>query len=617
MTDSGTGDLQTLLINVPVSTPLHPQANLPFLAGFLKQEGYRVQAIDANIGFFRWILDAEAAAACQDPALLENPVRMLECYAEVEAVLAEKAAAYRGLSLDLRGVQLAYDRIHFDQVLAALDDREANPFLPYFESLLDEHLAKAAPRIIGIGLAFQDHVIAAFTLARLVRQRLPEAKIVLGGQMITRCHDTLTADGSLDSFWDYLVLWDGELPLLDIHRKEIDGQDVSMRNVIAHGATMEVPMRAEYGFDLDSLANPDFSDIDFGAYLYPDAIVPLQTARGCYAECQFCAIPQGSNTGFRQRGVERLLDDIETVREQTRAATGQPATYFKFMDDTSSAKKLLRFAEAVEERGLPIQWETFTRLDKAFASREVMDQLYRGGCRKLMWGLETNDPDVLSSMDKRINPGNTTRILQLAADAGILNFVFVLVGFPGETRDARDRLADYIIEHDGIHVLTIATFDLTKHSPMQRNFYTPNPWGLDCEPAVGFEVRLPYTVNGRNWKDEQVAETHRVLHRIIDARPDIGFMSLFPDQVRGKLCHLNGNTWGRDFLERFGRENIRKMLTATEDYMRGYGDSENIVASLLPEPLRREHHRTKEDIAAISRAISSRRRYQDVRIKQL
>ena len=43
-----------------------------------------------------------------------------------------------------------------------------------------------------------------------------------------------------------------------------------------------------------------------------------------------------------------------------------------------------------------------------------------------------------------------------AADAGILNFCFVLVGFPTETDTARENMTQYIIENRDIHTITIS-----------------------------------------------------------------------------------------------------------------------------------------------------------------
>ncbi|MBF0465640.1 MAG: radical SAM protein [Nitrospirae bacterium] len=606
----------SVLINVPLSSPLHPQSNIIFLKGFLKQNGYKTKVYDTNIKFINWFL-SDTFRHIKDIEYMDNPVRMLALYNEIEKALYDRSAKYRGFSLDIRNVGMAYNRTVFEEVIKSVSDKEANPFIEYYKKFVSEELKPLSPKIVGIGIIFQDQIIPAFTLANIVRDVLPDTKIVLGGQIITRCYDTMTESGLLDRFWDYLVLWDGELPLADIHKTLLDKQPAEMTNVIVKNQSGAVIDRHSYGFDLDSLQRPDIEDIDYNEYLFPEMLIPLQTARGCYGTCEFCAIPFGSNAGFRQRSVEHLIEDILAIRQHTGEKYGKEALYFKFMDDTSAPATLTKLSKEIEIMGLNVQWETFVRLEKAFEDEELMAQLYRGGCRKLMWGLETTDPVILKDMNKKITPVQTTKVLNSTAKAGIMNFVFVLIGFPGETAQQRDALADYIIANQDIHVLTIATFDLTKGSRIQGNLTYPNTYGLEFSRPEGFEVRLPYTVNGGNWKEEMVKEAQRLLVKIIRERPDIGFVSLFPDQVRGILCNRHGNDWGRTFLSRFGEDNIRELLLATERYVSAFEECQEIDLSILPEPLKREHLRTKEDIKSISDAINRRKEYQSRRVNQL
>lgn len=608
--------VDSILISVPVSSPLHPQASLPYLQGFLKQKGYNIKIYDTNIRFFKWFLSDNQLFSKNDE-YINNPVKLLAYYSELEAAIYEKCSLYRNLIISLRSIDLDYSRIEFESVLQSLEDKSANPFIAFYEGFIKEQIEKESPKIIGIGITFQDQVIAAFTLANLIRKKLPQVKIVLGGQIITRCHDTMLKNTVLNHLWDYLVCWDGELPLLDIHERIIHNIDNKMINVVEKGDTNSVIDRSKHSYNLNLIDTPDFSDIDFNEYYFSDMMIPLQSARGCYGSCEFCAIPYGSNSSYREREVEKIINDILNVQKYTLKKYGKKATYFKFMDDTSAPKTLLNLAKEIEARSIDAQWETFVRLEKFFEDIDVMKQLYRGGCRKLMWGLESNDPDILKDMNKKISPVSTDKVLNAASEAGILNFVFVLVGFPGETDEQRDRLAQYIIKNKDIHVLTIATFDVTKGSKMQRNLGDMSNLTLEFEEPKGFEVRLPYTVNGKNWKKFIVTEAQKILYKIIKERPDIGFMSLMPDQARGILCDKFGNRWGEKFLSEFGEDNIRQLLLSTENYIDKFSNCEEIDLSVLPEPLKREHSRTMEDISVIAKAISSRRKYEGKRIEQV
>ncbi|MFH0771190.1 MAG: radical SAM protein [Candidatus Omnitrophota bacterium] len=608
----------SILINTPVSSPLHPQANLPLLKAYLKINGFNAEVIDTNILFYHYFLGSSGANKFKigKEECLENPLKVLSFYADIEKRLREKSLNFEGLDVGLRSLNMKYDRTNFDGATAALNDRAANPFIGFYERLIDERIKDSGAKIVGIAITFQDQIIPAFTLADLIKKRLPSVKIVMGGQMITRCYNTMLKHKGICGYFDYLVLWDGEEGILDVHRAVIRNEKINFVNVIDIAAASHNINRRMKMPGPEEIPSPDFEDIDFNLYFFPGMMAPLQTTRGCYAKCEFCAIPFGSNY-YRMRPVKNIIADIESVQRLTLAKYGTPATYFKFMEDTSSPALLYSLSEEVQKRGLDVKWETFARLEKAFTKPGFMEQLFRGGCRKIHWGLESSDPSVLKNMNKKTTTFDSDTVLELSAKAGILNFCFILVGFPGETEAARENMARYIIGNENIHTVTIATFDLTRGAPMEQNFKADNPYGLDMAPAKDFQVRLPYTVNGQNWKEAVIPAAHKIMLEVARNRPDIGFMTLFPDQIRSMYCERFSNKWGRIFLEKYGEDNIKSMLANTEKYVNDYKNKRDIDSSLLPEPLKREHFRTKEDMKMIAEAIITRKNYEKRRADQV
>lgn len=605
-----------VLVNTPISSPLHPQLNLPLLKGFLTDNGFSSMVLDTNIQFFHEFLGADVAqigiAECD-----ENPIALLDYYNRLEADLHALSRKWPELLVGLRSLTMKHDRLSFDGTLSSIGDKAANPFIEFYEKVVTDSILPSLPKVVGIAVTFQDQIVPAFTLASIIKQRMPEAVVVLGGQIITRCYDSMVGDSRLSQYYDYLALWDGEIPLLNVLRHVVGQQKLVEDNLIVSARpSLEFASRKLASLSSKGVPKADFSDIDFSKYFLPEYLVPLQTTRGCYARCAFCAIPFGSNS-YRVRDVEKVLEEVEEIQALTLERTGHKATYFKFMEDTSSPSLLFDLSFQIEKRGMDVKWETFARLEKAFVKPGFLAQLYRGGCRKIHWGLETNDPDILKTMNKKVETSYTDDVLRLAGEAGIMNFCFILVGFPGETDEQRQALLDYIIGNENIHTLTVATFDLTRKSPMEEEFTFDNPYGLDCVPAVDFQVRLPYTVNGEDWKPKIVPAAHRMMIQILDKRPDIGFVTLFPDQIRALFCDKYGNDWGRKFVARYGHENVREMLLNTENYVRDFEQKLEIDVALLPEPLKREHFRTKEDMALLAKAVLRRRDYERRRVEQV
>ncbi|HNX90779.1 MAG TPA: radical SAM protein [Candidatus Omnitrophota bacterium] len=609
--------MDSLLITVPVSSPLHPQAMLPCLQAFLEKKGFSVKSIDSNIDFFWYMLGKDYDISTLK-AFDESPINVLSFYNKMESDLAKKSVKYKGCRVGLRSVKVCYNRTSFEDVAKAVYDTEANPFIEYYDQLIEKKIAPESPKIVGISITFQDQIVAAFTLARMLREKMPSVKIVLGGQMITRCHDTLFGSDELRTFWDYLVLWEGEVPLWDIHEEIINHKEVEYINVLVNGKPFKGIDRSKKGLSANEQYPPVFKDIEFDRYFYSDFLIPIQTSRSCYGKCEFCAIPFGANSNFRTKTADQLLEHVMRIKEEVKAKYGRDAIFFKFMDDTSLSKVLFEFSKKVEKMEVNIKWEAFVRLDEDYADDEFMAQLYRGGCRKLCWGLESSDPDILEKMNKKNTNNRSTRILNASAKAGILNFCFVLVGFPGETQKQRDNMTEYIINNPDVHVLTISTFDFTRFSNMHINYSYPNKYGLFSEKAQGFEVRLPYVIDGSdNWKHMIVTQAHEMLFKIISKRPDIGFMSLFPDQIRMTYCDIFGNGWGREFVKKYGEDNIRSFLTGTEDFIKAFKDGDELDVSKLPEPILREYHREIEDLEAIRQAIERRKAYENRRMDQV
>lgn len=606
--------MDSVLINTPVSSPLHAQLNLPLLKAQLAAEGFKARVIDSNIDFIHWFLGEDCPrigkAECDD-----NPLTLLSYYNDLEKRLWDRSQDWKGLHVALRSLSMRHDRLTCDGVLAALDDSEGNPFIAFYDELIERDLKHSGIGIVGIAITFQDQLIPAFTLAAALRRSMPEVKIVLGGQMVTRCVESMVEHSPLADYFDYLILWDGEIPLVNLHRHLLRGEEVDFTNIVDLASGRRIIDRAGAAVGHD-MPNPDFSDLDFSRYLFPEILAPLQTTRSCYAQCAFCAIPFGSNK-YGVRDSDRVIADILAIQQQTLSQHGHKATYFKFMEDTSAPSLLYELSEKIESQGIDAKWETFARLEKAFAKPGFMEQLYRGGCRKIHWGLESNDPDILKGMNKKTAMSATDEVLRLSAEAGIFNFCFVLVGFPGETDEMRETLTRYIINNPHIHTLTIATFDLTRKSPMEQAYTDDNPYGIEAVMAKDFQVRLPYLVNGEDWKSVIVPAAHKMMADIVRERPDIGFVTLFPDQIRGMFCDKYGNDWGTKFVARYGQDNIKAMLTNIEDYARAYEAKHEIDPMALPEPLKREHLRTKEDMALLANAILRRRDYENRRIEQV
>src|SRR4051812_40662326 len=199
--------------------------------------------------------------------------------------------------------------------------------------------------------------------------------------------------------------------------------------------------------DLDSL--PDvvdvyFRDMDVRRYNVPFLLHPfvaLYTTRGCPAQCTFCLWPQ-TLMGHPWR--KRSTDDV--AREMAKAKENWPyVKEFFFDDDTFNIQKARTIELCAKLKPLGLTWSCTSRVTTDFETLKAMKD---AGCRLLIVGFESGDPQIL----KNIKKGATVeRARQFTKDCHKLGLVIhgdFILGLPGETRETIRRTIDFAKELD-------------------------------------------------------------------------------------------------------------------------------------------------------------------------
>jgi hopanoid biosynthesis associated radical SAM protein HpnJ len=202
---------------------------------------------------------------------------------------------------------------------------------------------------------------------------------------------------------------------------------------LKNGSVVHTPDRPEVQ-DLDSLPHVTEvyrRDLDVTRYNVPFLLYPyvsLYTTRGCPAQCTFCLWPQ-TLSGHPWR--KRSTDDV--AREMAKAKELWPdVREFFFDDDTFNIQKV-RTVELCEKlKPLNITWSCTSRVTTDYETLKAMKE---AGCRLLIVGYESGDPQIL----KNIKKGATVeRARQFTKDCHKLGLVVhgdFILGLPGETHE--------------------------------------------------------------------------------------------------------------------------------------------------------------------------------------
>jgi len=228
---------------------------------------------------------------------------------------------------------------------------------------------------------------------------------------------------------------------------------------------------------------PDFSDYDSEDYLTKELIIPIKASSGCcYRQCAFC-------THHRYIKYQEL--ELGLVKK-TIMESGAKRIFF--IDDLIPTQRLMELAKMVEPLG--ITWAAQLRPTKDLLGR--FDALYKSGARALFWGVESGSARILKLMKKGTSPADAAAVLKESHKAGIRNTLFIMFGFPGETRAEFLETIDFLkANSEYIDLISTSNFGLQKGSYVYEH---PEEFGITPIEGSGRSIlaaSINYTMNNK------------------------------------------------------------------------------------------------------------------------
>jgi len=185
-------------------------------------------------------------------------------------------------------------------------------------------------------------------------------------------------------------------------------------------------------------------DLDVTRYNVPFLLNPyvsLYTTRGCPAQCTFCLWPQTlSGHAWRKRSSDDVAREMAKVKEYW-----PNVREFFFDDDTFNIQKARTIELCAKLKPLGLTWSCTSRVTTDYETLKAMKE---AGCRLLIVGYESGDPQIL----KNIKKGATVeRARQFTKDCHKLGLVIhgdFILGLPGETRETIHNTIKFAKELD-------------------------------------------------------------------------------------------------------------------------------------------------------------------------
>ncbi len=506
-----------------------PHLALPTLTAYLRAHGIEVIQRDLNVEFFdtlltRGALDdtlarlheqvrghGRAASGALRAALADGP-RLAAQVEGAKAIFrspdffdgAASLPAFLTLaqSLDLASLPFAPAVLGLTNfrppapvdssrsLLRIVDDPQQNIFLDFFRQRVLPDIIREQPDIVGISIPTLDQMIAGMTLGHLIKTAGLPCHVTVGGPHISMLREQLPKVPAIFRLFDSAIVFDGEIPLLRLAESLDGGGDLAkVPNLIYRakhddGVVRSTPVRAEPHPNL----LPDFDGLPLKRYLVPSPVLPMLSAHGCYhGKCGFC------NVGYGGPGTFSQLDADLVVEHMLALHAKYGARHIFFADEAITPRNLKAMSARLAEADAPIHWCGCVRFDAAL-TRDLLERMAQGGCRMLLFGLETAAERTIKRIVKGTKLPEMSRILHDSTAAGIWNHTFFFFGFPGETMAEAQATVNFVYMHqDAIHSASPGAFLLERYSPVAC---APKKYGVTIrdDPDRDLAIYFDYDV---------------------------------------------------------------------------------------------------------------------------
>ena len=497
--------MKTLLVFPPQAHPTQPALCLPSLTAYLRRNGFpdtdqRDFNLDAHEYFlsekrlalsreriaaafaelprqgsldlrqmdrFRVLAEALAAADAvtqnieDAKAVLRDPERFYD-YDKYLAAVKVFDRAFRMISaehypsnLTPHNFTLQYSIEREQEILAALGDPQANFFVEYYRERALPEIQALQPQLLGISLTYTSQVIPGLALAAMVKEVMPDVHITVGGGLLAYIGEKMTRSGNVFKAIDSAIVLEGEGPLLELAKTVRDGRSIEqVPNCIHKVGEQVVTNSMASPLSIDDLPTPQFDGLPMHQYYSPQLALPLAITRGCYWEkCAFCTLYKVIGPGYRQRSLDKVMDDIQEVTSKWNS----DVIYFIVEDMPPQVFKAL--PGALRERDLQVKWWTDARLERNLFSPELCRELYASGCRRIAFGFESGSQRLLDLMEKGTDLEESTTILGNLHEAGISVTLYTMIGFPTETVEEAKSTLQWLRNHrDIVHEVSLRIF---------------------------------------------------------------------------------------------------------------------------------------------------------------
>ena len=293
---------------------------------------------------------------------------------------------------------------------------------------LKKELDAFAPDAVGISIMSARGIKDAVRISKAAEER--GRLVIWGGQMPSLQPETALSCPHVD----YVCVGEGEQVWKDILDALRAGKALREIPGIASRAPDGVRVTPCRSFaDLKEFGMLDFSLLEMEKYtqnyLGCKKMVYLYSAKGCPGNCAFCCNTSFHKSTFRMRPAEFVIHEMKYLQEHY----GVDGVYFSDELWCMRREQLQAFCSAIKENGVQMHFGVQMRV--GMFTEEDYRLLYESGCRWVIFGIETGNPEMQKRIRKRLSTEKICETFEMTNRIGLTSIGSMIIGYPGETEE--------------------------------------------------------------------------------------------------------------------------------------------------------------------------------------
>lgn len=296
-----------------------------------------------------------------------------------------------------------------------------------------------SPDIVGIS-TFTVSIYSCYELAKKIKSKIPEIKIVVGGPHITSNPNDLLKHPEID----IAVIGEGEITfkeLIEAMKKEKDLDNVKGLAYNVGGKVVFTPSR-EFISNLDILPFPARHLVPIGLYKpQPNdqrrlPKLSMISSRGCPYHCIFC-----DKNVFKN--IYRSFSPRYIVNEMSHLIKEFKVKDIAFVDSTFTPTKsrVYKIVREIKNANLNVTWTCSVRAN--VLDKQLLKEMKNTGCWRVRLGIESGNDEVLKFINKGITKYQVRKVTNWAYELDLEPKGFFIIGHLIDTKQTIEETINF------------------------------------------------------------------------------------------------------------------------------------------------------------------------------